>query len=189
MRAVRLLLTGGLVGLGVLVMGLFAFSKVEENDSFCASCHTQPESTYVARANAAAPVDLASQHRVAAPTVRCIDCHAEPGVSGRVGAMMLGAHDALRWVAGTARQPSITTAPLSDATCLQCHAEVTQQPGFDHHYHRTLTEWQRTDPAATGCTGCHTAHTTGGAASAGFLRQQRTLQTCDACHTALVIPR
>ena len=41
----------------------FTFAATQEqHDSFCASCHTQPKSTYFERSIAAAPTDLASFH-------------------------------------------------------------------------------------------------------------------------------
>ena len=56
-----------LVGFGVLggifATGGFAFAATQEqHDSFCASCHTQPESTFYQRSTAAQPADLASAH-------------------------------------------------------------------------------------------------------------------------------
>jgi nitrate/TMAO reductase-like tetraheme cytochrome c subunit len=50
----------------------FAYTQ-EERDTFCSSCHTQPESTFYQRALDAQAVDLASFHT--AKGTRCIDCH------------------------------------------------------------------------------------------------------------------
>jgi predicted secreted protein len=54
---------GALLVLGmVLTAGGFAFAATQEShDTFCASCHTQPESTFFQRATAAQPSDLAIQ--------------------------------------------------------------------------------------------------------------------------------
>ena len=49
------------VGGASVVTGLAYAAHIENNDAFCASCHTQPESQYYQRA-LAPPVDLASAH-------------------------------------------------------------------------------------------------------------------------------
>src|SRR5512147_1485352 len=74
----------------------FTAMQFENHDSFCASCHTQPESDYFQRAAAPAPVDLASFHT--GKSVRCIDCHSGSGLMGRPSALMLGAHDLLAYI-------------------------------------------------------------------------------------------
>ena len=57
----------------VIAGGGFLFAAhTEENDAFCASCHTQPESTFYQRAQAAA-VDLASSHHAKNTPVKCIE--------------------------------------------------------------------------------------------------------------------
>ncbi len=175
----------------VALIGFFAVAHLEENDAFCASCHSEPEATYYQRTQVKTPVDLASVHALLAQqksqqaNTRCIDCHAGPGVSGRLSAMTLGAHDALKWFAGTAAQPAVTTQPLSDANCLKCHADTPTAQNFDRHFHRTLVRWQQADANAGRCITCHTAHTTDGNIAIGFLQQQRMLVQCQQCHVAL----
>src|SRR5512143_755648 len=51
---------GGLVV--ILLAGFVGMMRLEETNTFCGWCHTQPESTYRARMTAAAKVDLASDH-------------------------------------------------------------------------------------------------------------------------------
>ena len=59
---IGILLTGIVVAL-VLIAGGFGFAASQETlDSFCASCHTQPESTFYQRSTDTQPVDLASYH-------------------------------------------------------------------------------------------------------------------------------
>ncbi|NJM39718.1 MAG: hypothetical protein HC853_02555 [Anaerolineae bacterium] len=175
----------------VAVIGFFAVAHLEENDEFCASCHSEPESTYYQRTQASQPIDLASVHALLAkqgtqhPNTRCIDCHAGPGFTGRLSAMTLGAQDAIKWVSGTAIQPAITTQPLGDAHCLKCHTDTPQASNFDRHFHRTLARWQQADANAGRCISCHTSHTTDGNATIGFLQQQRLLVECKRCHVAL----
>jgi len=155
-------------------------AQMENHDAFCASCHTEPESTYVTRSRAAQPVDLASFH--ARRGVRCIDCHSGPGVSGRVKAMMLGAHDALRFLSGRYPQPAPLTRPIRDDHCVKCHADVLHQRTFDRHFHVFLPQWQALDARAGHCVDCHQGHNTQGEARLSFLNREVTLQVCRACH-------
>ncbi len=177
-----------------MAIGYFGATKLEENDAFCASCHSEPESTFFRRSVSAHAADLASLHAHLAQTqagqspTRCIDCHAGPGFSGRAHALSIGARDALKWFSGTATQPAKTTQPLDDAACLQCHTAVASDAGFDRHFHRYLSRWQQQEAAAGRCAACHTAHTLDGNAAIGFLQQQRTQAVCDQCHKALIRP-
>jgi hypothetical protein len=164
--------------------GFLYAAHLEDNDTFCASCHTQPESTYVQRTQAGA-VDLASSHHAKDTPVRCIDCHSSPGLMGRVSAVSLGAQDAFKFVSGTAQQPAPQTVPIPDSTCLNCHQDTPNVRSFDHHFHRFLARWQAQDANAATCVTCHTAHTTDGDSTIGFLQQQRTTEQCSNCHMAL----
>jgi predicted CXXCH cytochrome family protein len=155
----------------------------EEHDSFCASCHTQPESTFFGRAQASTAVDLASSHT--SKNTKCIDCHSGPGTLGRVGAMMLGAHNALAWYTHTAVQPAQLTTPISDGNCTKCHPNVTDPSNTQEHFHAFLPRWQAQDPQAASCVDCHGAHITSGTADIGFLDQSRTEAVCQRCHNAL----
>lgn len=175
-----------MLGVLVFVAGT-AFSTgatLEERDGFCASCHTQPESAYFQRTQAATVADLASNHHAMAAT-RCIDCHSGPGLSGRVGAMALGAKDLAAFVTRTDQQPAPLTVPIADANCLKCHGDVPSKGGFPRHFHAFLARWQAADPSAGTCVSCHSAHTTDGDPSLAYLEQARTQQTCESCHVAL----
>lgn len=163
--------------------GIATGATLEERDGFCASCHTQPESTFFERTQAAA-VDLASKHQASWAT-RCIDCHSGPGVSGRASAMALGARDLATWVTHTDQQPAPLTVPISDATCLKCHADVPATQDFNRHFHAFLARWQGLDPNAATCVSCHTGHSTDGDPSLGYLQQDRTQQVCNSCHQVL----
>jgi len=176
---------GALLVLGIVLAGSgFAFAATQESqDTFCASCHTQPESTFFQRETAAQPSDLASAHT--AKQTRCIDCHSGVGVTGRVGAELLGAHNALAWYTHAAVQPAKLTVPIDDANCLKCHAQVTTNRGRNNHFHYFLARWQAVDPNAATCVTCHAGHATDGDASIAFLNQQHTEAVCQACHNAV----
>ena len=154
--------------------------QFENHDSFCASCHSEPETTYFGR-ESAAPIDLASFH--SAKQVNCIDCHSGQGlVPGRVSSLMLGAKDLLAWWSGHSTQPAPQTRPIDDANCLKCHADVSQRREFNNHFHVFLARWQSMDKNAATCVSCHQSHTTDGEQTIGFLNRVTTTHACQSCH-------
>jgi hypothetical protein len=182
-----------LIPIAVLIVLLassgFAFAAVQESrDIFCASCHTQPESTYYQRSldiqsQNAQPVDLASMHQTKA--TRCIDCHSGAGLFGRLSAEMLGARNAALFYSGRAVQPAKLTVPIGDNNCLKCHQVVTGQTTRDNHFHGFLSRWQAADANAAGCVSCHGGHTTDGTPDTGFMNTQTVTAVCEACHAVL----
>ncbi len=171
-------------GLFLMITGFSIGASLEQHDSFCASCHTQPESTYVQRTTGSQPVDLASFHTT--KNTNCIDCHSGVGIPGRVSAEMNGAHNLFQLVTHAYIQPSKLYAPFSDESCLKCHQDVVnQQATQNNHFHVFLSRWQSTDPNAGSCVTCHTAHTTGSTADNGYMAETQVQNTCDACHQVL----
>lgn len=181
--------TYALVGVVVLAAlgggGFLTAAHMEDNDAFCSSCHTEPETTFVGRAQAGNPSDLASFHTTADTPTKCIDCHSGVGVSGRAAAMTLGAFDLVAYLSGKAEQPAPLKNPISDANCIKCHQDVPATRSFDRHFHKFLAQWQTMDPknAAT-CVSCHTGHVTDGDPALGFLNEAHTVAVCQRCHTA-----
>jgi nitrate/TMAO reductase-like tetraheme cytochrome c subunit len=189
----------------VTVSGFGYAATQEEHDPFCASCHTEPETTYVGRAATAPPVDLASFHT--AESTRCIDCHSGVGMPGRIQAELLGARNAALWYTHMAQQPATATQPIGDGNCLKCHQEVTQK-GYTpehtvdlgregrrleggeeeagmNHWHEQLARWQATSADAATCISCHPAHSTAGTEATGFQDLEVTSSVCEACHQVL----
>lgn len=172
---------GATVGLALAGGGTIYAAHLENRDTFCASCHTEPESAYVQRARASAATDLATRHRLEG--VRCIDCHSGRGLTGRLDGMTTGAGDLLHYELGNYHDPAITTDPLDDSYCLKCHADVATARTFENHFHLLLGDWQQRDPRHAGtCIECHQSHVLGGLAEAGFLQQQPTVAVCNRCH-------
>lgn len=176
-----------IAGLIVVVVLLLAAGSgveaahLENRDSFCASCHSEPESTYVNRSVASAPVDLASFHT--AKGVRCIDCHSGKGLGGRISALTLGARDLTHYMTGNYTQPAPQTRPITDAQCTKCHEDVLSVQSFNNHFHELLPKWQELSPNAATCVSCHESHVTDGSSDVAFLNESRTTQVCQACHT------
>jgi len=176
-----IVIPAALVLLGVST-GVVAM-QFENHDDFCASCHSEPESTYVQRETVAS-ADLASFHKT--QDVRCIDCHSGPGlVPGRVNSLMLGAKDLLAWTTGHATQPAVHTRAIEDANCLKCHADVTTQQDFNNHFHVFLSRWQARDKNAATCVSCHQSHHTDGEEQLKFLNRTTAVNVCQSCHAVL----
>lgn len=183
----RVILLAVFLGVGLALLlsaGGFTFAATQEqHDTFCASCHTQPESTFFQRSVAAQPVDLASAHK--AKGINCIDCHSGAGIPGRLGAELLGARNAAALYTGTAVQPAPLTHPIGDVNCLKCHQDVTNSRSRNNHFHAFLSRWQAADANAATCVSCHGGHTTDGTAQLAYLNEPRTQAVCEACHSAL----
>jgi predicted CXXCH cytochrome family protein len=155
-------------------------AQFENHDAFCASCHSEPESTYYQRSLGDPPVDLASWHTT--KDVRCIDCHAGQGIPGRLSAMRLGAGDLYAYVTHTDTQPAPLTQPIGDDHCLKCHQDTPNTQDFNRHFHAFLPQWQSLDSNAATCVDCHASHNTSGDPTAMFLEQAQTTQVCQSCH-------
>lgn len=180
---IPVLAIGVVVILALSVSGFAFGASQEQHDSFCASCHTQPESTFYQRSTAGSPTDLASAHTP--KNVNCIDCHSGSGIAGRVGAEMLGARNAALWYSHTAVQPAKLSVPIADDNCIKCHAEVLNTSGMQNHFHSFLTRWQAADPNAAKCVSCHTAHNTDVVAGEAFINETTVSAECQACHGVL----
>ena len=196
------------VGLGVVVvvlvvlaMGGVGVSLVLENqNSFCASCHTEPESKYYQASIQANGTTLATFH--VQKQTNCIDCHSGGGPLGRAQGLEQGIDDLMLYLSGNYKRPAITSNPLGDDSCLKCHPEVLargrrsppsqiQDPvqvrgsrANDGHYHQFLQRWQAVDPRAAHCVNCHTSHTDG-PANVGFMAAGPVSQVCNGCHNTL----
>jgi len=144
---------------GVGILGFLGGMALEENDGFCASCHTVPETTYVDRANAAtlntgAPVaDLASSHFHLAVTkgntTNCISCHrGSASLPDRSQAFLLGAKDTLTFVSGkadpTIEKTAIMQLALVNTACIGCHEQtLLTVRGNATHFHNWLPATQQ----------------------------------------------
>ncbi len=179
-----------LIAIGIFVFVLspavmFGATQLENRNTFCASCHTEGEQTFVNQSLAAAPVDLASFHELKNAS-RCIDCHTGAGVLGRVGGLMAGASDLVSFASGHYPQPAVQDTPLSDDNCLKCHANITEKQDMSNHFHVFLSRWQALDPTgAANCAACHSGHDTKGDPTLQYLNKDTAGAVCQRCHAAL----
>jgi hypothetical protein len=170
----------------LLTVGGIGVSLVLENqDAFCASCHTEPESKYYNQSIQKNPATLAAFHTL--NKTGCIDCHSGGGALGRAQGLQQGADDLMLYLSGNYKNPAITSNPLGDDSCLKCHANNLQQQqgrggrGTNGHYHFYLLQWQAVDPLAAHCVTCHTAHTAE-LASLQYMTQGKVAKQCELSH-------
>lgn len=170
------------------ISGISLALALENQDSLCASCHTEPESKYYLQSTQANATTLAAYH--AQKQTTCIDCHSGGGTFGRTVGLRQGAHDLMMYLSGNYHRPAITTNSLGDDSCTKCHDRTltTNRIGasraMNSHYHTYLPQWQAVDPQAAKCATCHTAHVPN-LASLMFMSQGKVSKLCDDCHTAL----
>lgn len=169
------------IGLGLLLLfagGGFTVVHLEENNEFCASCHTEPETAYVQRTSAA-PVDLASAHAV--ERVACIACHSGEGAVGRVDAFVLGAQNVVRFVSGNYQSPTQAQTPIHTDHCTKCHSNLLSTLSTRNHFHYYTPQWDN----PTACVACHPAHPTDRTAETGYTLESDVRPACEACHQVL----
>jgi nitrate/TMAO reductase-like tetraheme cytochrome c subunit len=159
-------------------------SHLEQDNNFCGSCHTQPETEYLARfASAVAQSnaqDVAAFHH-RKKDVKCIDCHTGEGVVGRGEVFSLATWDALKHYTGIQRQPATIVVPVQNEACTKCHQETMALVGFNNHEHNKML-----DSAAPfiRCTDCHLAHRLGDESNA-FQFRDAILPKCEYCHVQM----
>lgn len=168
------------IGLAVAAAGSGLY--LETRDSFCAGCHTQPETLYYERSidTQAGGVDLASFHHLAEGT-RCVDCHGGVGARARLGTLVLAAGDALQFVTGRYMQPAMMGQPLSNPNCRQCHEEAVMRQGFENHFHNLMDD---PDAPLILCVACHISHQERDERTF-FVREDDVFPSCNRCHEVM----
>ncbi len=156
--------------------------NLENHDSFCASCHTEPESRYFQQSQDTSAPTLASFHTQKG--VACIDCHSGSGPFGRVTGLSQGSQDLIAYISGHYHNPAVTSNKLDDGSCTKCHPDVEANAGFDNHFHHFLPRWQAINAQAGSCVDCHTSHPIADSTQAYFTVP--TVQAvCEGCHAVL----
>lgn len=175
------------IGLVVGIAGIGGAVALEQNDHFCASCHTEPEVTYVHQIELAHEEGyartLAAFHALPqerdADGVRCIDCHGGVGIKGRAEGLALAFGDTVAFVTGNFEQPATLDHPLPDEACVQCHGDWAEDRSFENHVH-----WQFLEegaPSDIRCVDCHVSHVEANDFD-GFIRREIVFPECEACH-------
>lgn len=137
-------------------IGFVAGTTLEERDTFCASCHTVPESTYFDRSTTALTnvnstvSDLATAHYRQAQTKNqdfsCIRCHrGNASLGDRLQTLALGARDTLIFISGkadsTIEKTTVDQSVLVNTACVSCHeATMLTFQGIQNHFHNFLPQ-------------------------------------------------
>ena len=172
------------IALFILAGGAYVtISTLEADDSFCASCHVEPETTYYqASLEPDEATTLAAFH--AGEKTRCIDCHSRRWIPGRVWAQLGGLQNFLAYRSGNFTDPAVTTRPVGDGGCSKCHSDLTwvsERPG---HYHspELRGRWRTHGGPANTCQACHPSHEVVAPASDHFMEVDLVEEQCEACH-------
>ena len=168
----------------LLVAGMYTTAvRLEANDSFCASCHVEPETSYYqASLHSEDALTLAAFH--AGEKVRCIDCHSRRWIPGRLWSLWGGLQNLMAYRSGRFAQPSTTTRPVGDSGCSKCHGDLTwvsERPG---HYHSPglRRSWRAAGGPTNSCEACHPSHQSNALAGDDFMDATQIEIQCDACH-------
>ncbi len=185
----------------LLVASTATVSRLEERNSFCASCHTPLEVRYVDQAEAATvdlSPNLAAYHfaasRAGDETVNCVACHrGDNGLIHRGVALGLGGLNTVKWILGDdgSQAGAHGVAWLYNAGCEGCHVDALSRDEFENHYHTYLAEYHA-DPAVAAviaetpanriqCSDCHLSHVDTYQEFA-FLEDGPLFDTCEKCH-------
>lgn len=171
------------IGLGALLAaGAGAFvSHQEEKNTFCASCHVEPEGEFVGRLSRRDPeaIDLTERHH-RLKAVRCIDCHRGEGLRGRIGSLVAGARNTAPFLVGLHQNPGRLRGPFPNDLCVKCHEKVFEERGFPNHVHSTIPASKLDIRCAT----CHPSHRVG-EEKALFMEKEFVYPVCNACHRVM----
>jgi hypothetical protein len=187
-------LFAGAVFLSAIVLaaaGFLAGTTLEENDSFCTSCHTVPETTYVKRSADARAVgavtDMASAHfhdtQAKGQSFACIQCHrGNSTLPDRVQTLALAARDTLTLWSGqadpTIEKPAIKQPLLANTACAGCHeTTLLTVKGRQNHFHNFL-------PATAALLAQGKAFIQSGGEREHEYKRVDTAITCTDCHNA-----
>jgi len=167
-------------GLGIVAAGGGLY--FETRDSFCAACHTQPETMYYERSvdDRSGGIDLASFHHMEDST-RCIDCHGGVGLRARLATLALAAGDTLQYATGRYQQPAMIGQPLANPNCRQCHDDAVTNQGFENHFHNLMDD---SESPLIFCAACHISHQEGDD-RAFFVREEDVFPSCNRCHAVM----
>ncbi len=200
---IRAGLIAAAVALLMTLVSAVTVSHVEENNQFCASCHTPLEVLYVDQAARARPDDspnLAALHYVvtlqrddrSTQIVNCVACHrGDNSLGHRTVALALGVINTVKWTLGDDGSDAAGQHRfewLSNAGCSRCHGDALTEREFENHFHYYLSEYNadpgvRANTAANAlyCNDCHVSHRDL-PKELDFLADEVVFPACKRCH-------
>jgi hypothetical protein len=179
-RPLKTWLIRGIVLLALIFAGgiamLLVVREVEKRDAFCGSCHMNDHRVKLEQSMAKEAATLSALHHIQ-NDVRCIDCHGYDSLSGRVETMTLATKSLLQYVTGNFEDPSRTTEPIRNESCIKCHSPNRPHPSEEDEFHGRYEHIDLPTP----CVECHTGHVPGLPAHA-YLVRSMVLKQCAECH-------
>jgi hypothetical protein len=183
------------------VSSAITVSRLEENNTFCANCHTPLEVLYVRQAAQASPEsspNLAAYHYAITThedpslgIVNCVACHrGNNGLLHRAVALSLGATNTVKWLLGDDGSDVAghnRLEWLSNASCNRCHSNVISPREFENHFHFYLPEYNRDLRVRANaanrlyCSDCHVSHRDI-PQELDFLADEVVFPACKQCH-------
>ncbi len=155
---------------------LYGVREVEKRDAFCGSCHMDDHRLKLRQSLHKEATTLSASHSIK-EEVRCIDCHGYDSIPGRVETMTLATKSLLQYITGNFEDPSRTTEPIRDESCIKCHPPNRPHPSGEDEFHGRYEHIDLPTP----CVDCHIGHEPGAPAHA-YLVRSRVLIQCGECH-------
>ena len=159
----------------------------ESDDSFCASCHVEPEKQfYLQSIKKGVPETLASYH--AGKDTACIECHSGPWITGQAAAQISGLINLYAYYTGNYTIPGKTKRPVGDGGCTRCHSDFMWMMERPAHYHspQLRSKWSEMGGPYNTCDACHPSHTMFEEHKNHriYFTEEMLKKRCDSCHKA-----
>ena len=170
----------------MLIVSYSISAFVEAEDTFCISCHTEPEITYYNDSqNKNAKETLAAFH--GGKDTKCIDCHSRPNITGKLWAQINGLKHAIVYLSGDYEPVSKTSRPVGESGCTKCHSEIFWSLERPSHYHSPLLkdDWKKAGGPSNLCEVCHPSHLKKSTEENNFMVRKEMHKQCKKCHKAI----
>jgi len=168
-----------LLGAATFGAGIVVTDHLEDNNTFCTSCHPLHEKKFAEfHPVQGQRVTLAAAHNLEGDKhVKCIECHIGATVTDKMVIKAIAARDTVAYFLGQFQEPTHLRYALGNRTCLKCHATGGQNPEQEDAFHNTAHHHNM--PLI--CYECHTVHPPATTATR-FLQHNTVQPLCDACH-------
>jgi len=169
------------LGVAMFWVGMVVTDHLEQDNTFCTSCHLHEEKFRQFHPVQGQRLTLAAAHNIdGALNVKCIDCHIGATFTDKVIIKAIAARDTVAYLVGAFQEPDDLRHPLGNRTCLKCHTTGGRNPEDDKAFHHATYHFNM--PLL--CDQCHTVHPQANA-STRFLRPQVVQPLCQECHARI----
>ena len=179
LRWLSLLVGLPLLGIATFTTGIVVTDHLEQNNTFCTSCHPLHEKKFAEfHPLQGQHVTLAAAHNIEGDqNVKCIDCHIGATSTDKMVIKAIAARDTVAYFLGMFKEPDHLRYALGNRTCLKCHPTGGQNPEQENAFHNA--SYHLNMPLI--CYQCHTVHPPA-SRDTRFLRNHTVQPLCDECH-------